>query len=53
MLDGEPKWGVAIYSVVCNNWAEAQNLTSGLKQLIPIDLGTIEIKKRKKTEVSV
>ena len=53
MLDGEPKWGVAIYSVVCNNWTEAQNLTSGLKQLIPIDLATIEIKKRKKTEVSV
>ena len=46
--DGEPKWGVAIYSIICNNWTEAQNLTSGLKQLIPIDLETIEIKKRAK-----
>jgi len=51
--DGEAKWGVAIYSIVCNNWTEAQNLTSGLKLLIPTDLETIEIKKRKKTEVSV
>jgi len=49
--DGEAKWGVAIYSIVCNNWTEAQNLTSGLKLLIPTDLETIEIKKRKKTEV--
>ena len=48
MLDGEPKWGVTIYSIICNNWAEAQNLTSGLKQLIPTDLETIEIKKRTK-----
>ena len=51
--DGEAKWGVVIYSIVWNNWTEAQNLTSGLKQLIPTDLETIEIKKRKKTEVSV
>ncbi len=51
--DGEAKWGVAIYSIFCNNWTEAQNLTSGLKLLIPTDLETIEIKKRKKTEVSV
>jgi len=46
--DGEAKWGVVIYSIVCNNWTEAQNLTSGLKQLIPTDLETIEIKKRMK-----
>ena len=43
MLDGEPKWGVAIYSIICNNLAEAQNITSGLKQLIPVDLETIQI----------
>ncbi len=48
ILDGAAKWGVAIYSITCNNWNDARNITDGLKLLIPVALETIEIKKRDK-----